>query len=40
VPFLDPFWAGAAALLIGPALVLLAVAHWRYAISRYQGAGG
>lgn len=33
-------WGGPLALLAGPALVLLAIAHWRYAISRYQGAGG
>lgn len=32
--------AAPAALLAGPLLVLLAVAHWRYALSRYQGAGG
>lgn len=33
-------WGGPLALLAGPALVLLAMAHWRYAISKYQGAGG
>lgn len=27
-------------LLAGPAMVALAMAHWRYAISRYQGGGG
>lgn len=33
-------WGGLAAPLVGPALVLLAMAHWRYAIGRYQGGGG
>jgi len=33
-------WGGPLALLAGPLLVLLAMALWRYAISRYQGAGG
>ena len=33
-------WGGAVALLAGPAMVALAMAHWRYAISRYQGGGG
>lgn len=33
-------WAGPVALLAGPLWVLLAIAHWRYATSKYQGAGG
>lgn len=33
-------WAGPVALLAGPAWVLLAMAHWRYATGKYQGAGG
>ena len=33
-------WGGPLALLAGPALVLAAMAHWRYALSRYQGGGG
>ena len=33
-------WAGAVALIAGPAWVLLAIAYWRYATSKYQGAGG
>jgi ABC-2 type transport system permease protein len=33
-------WAGIASPFVGPLLVLLAIAHWRYAISKYQGAGG
>jgi ABC-2 type transport system permease protein len=33
-------WGGPLALVVGPALTLLAMAHWRYAISRYQGGGG
>ena len=28
------------ALLAGPLLVCIAIAHWRFALSRYQGAGG
>jgi ABC-2 type transport system permease protein len=28
------------ALLAGPIFVALAVWHWRYAIGKYQGAGG
>lgn len=39
VPLLGDF-AGPVALLAGPILVLIAMAHWRYAMSRYQGAGG
>lgn len=39
VPLLGDL-AAPAALLAGPLLVLLAIAHWRYALSRYQGAGG
>jgi ABC-2 type transport system permease protein len=33
-------WAGILAILAGPALVLLAMAHWKYALSKYQGGGG
>jgi len=33
-------WGGLAAPLAGPLLVLIAMAHWKYAISRYQGGGG
>ncbi|MEO5807972.1 ABC-2 family transporter protein [Devosia sp.] len=33
-------WGGPLSLLAGPVLVLLAMAHWRFAISKYQGAGG
>ena len=33
-------WAGLVSLLAGPLWVLLAMAHWRYATSKYQGAGG
>jgi ABC-2 type transport system permease protein len=33
-------WGGPLSLLVGPALVLLAMVHWRYAISRYQSGGG
>ncbi|MCR6671855.1 ABC transporter permease [Devosia ginsengisoli] len=39
VPLLGDF-AAPVALLAGPVLVLIAIAHWRYALSRYQGAGG
>lgn len=39
VPLLGAF-AAPVALLAGPLLVLVAIAHWRYALSRYQGAGG
>lgn len=39
VPMLGAF-AMPLALLAGPLLVLLAALHWRYALSRYQGAGG
>ncbi len=39
VPFLGD-WAGAAALLAGPVFILLTMAFWRYAMSKYQGAGG
>ena len=39
VPLLGDL-AATAALLAGPLLVLIAMAHWRYALSRYQGAGG
>ncbi|WP_064692188.1 ABC transporter permease [Rhizobium aegyptiacum] len=33
-------WAGPATLAAGPVWVLLAIAHWRYATRKYQGAGG
>ncbi|HEV7275698.1 MAG TPA: ABC-2 family transporter protein [Devosiaceae bacterium] len=33
-------WAAVLTLLAGPVMVLLAMAHWRYALSRYQGGGG
>ena len=33
-------WAGPVALLAGPVWVLIAIAHWRYATGKYQGAGG
>lgn len=33
-------WAGPVSLLAGPLWVLIAIAHWRYATSKYQGAGG
>jgi ABC-2 type transport system permease protein len=39
IPVLGPA-GGIIALFVGPALTLLAMAHWRYAISRYQGGGG
>jgi ABC-2 type transport system permease protein len=39
LPLLGDF-AGPAALLAGPVLTGLAVLHWRYATSKYQGAGG
>jgi len=39
VPLLGDF-AIPAALLAGPLLVLLAIIHWRYALGKYQGAGG
>ena len=39
VPLLGDF-AAPIALLAGPVLVLIAISHWRYALSRYQGAGG
>lgn len=39
VPLLGDF-AGPMALIAGPLLVLIAIAHWRYAMRRYQGAGG
>jgi ABC-2 type transport system permease protein len=39
VPLLGD-WAGPAALLAGPVFVALAMAQWRYAIGKYQGAGG
>lgn len=39
VPLLGD-WAGPVALLAGPFFTLLAVVQWRYAMSRYQGAGG
>ncbi len=39
VPILGE-WGGALAILSGPLLVLLAMAQWRFAISKYQGGGG
>ena len=33
-------WGGLVALLAGPIWVVLAVTYWRYANSKYQGAGG
>lgn len=33
-------WAGPVSLLAGPLWVLMAIAHWRYATGKYQGAGG
>jgi ABC-2 type transport system permease protein len=33
-------WAGPVALLAGPLFVALAIWQWRYAIGKYQGAGG
>jgi ABC-2 type transport system permease protein len=33
-------WGGPASLIAGPLSVLLAIAHWRYCIRHYQGAGG
>ena len=32
--------AGLVSPLVGPLLALLAAMHWRFAISKYQGAGG
>ena len=39
VPLLGD-WAGIACLLAGPAMVLIAMAHWRWCLRNYQGAGG
>lgn len=39
VPFLGT-WAGPICLLMGPAMVLIARAYWRYSLAGYQGAGG
>lgn len=39
VPLLGD-WAAPIALLSGPFFTLLAAFHWRYAMSKYQGAGG
>ncbi len=33
-------WAAPVTLAAGPAWVLIAMAHWRYATRKYQGAGG
>jgi len=33
-------WAGPISLITGPLWVILAIAHWRYATRKYQGAGG
>ncbi len=39
VPILGD-WAGPASLAAGPLFVLIAMAHWRYCLRNYQGAGG
>ena len=39
VPLLGD-WAGPACLLAGPLMVLMAMAHWRWCLRNYQGAGG
>jgi ABC-2 type transport system permease protein len=39
VPILGD-WAGPVALMAGPIWVLIAIAYWRYATGKYQGAGG
>jgi ABC-2 type transport system permease protein len=39
VPLLGS-WAPAVALLAGPVFTLLAMLEWRYAMNKYQGAGG
>ncbi|UYO01008.1 MAG: ABC-2 family transporter protein [Devosia sp.] len=39
VPLLGD-WAGAACLAVGPLFVLIAMAHWRWCLRNYQGAGG
>jgi ABC-2 type transport system permease protein len=39
VPLLGA-WAPLAALAIGPLFVLIAIAHWRWCLRNYQGAGG
>ena len=39
VPLVGAFGAPLA-LLAGPVLVCIAIAHWRFALSKYQGAGG
>lgn len=33
-------WGGPLSLLAGPLAVLIAMAHWRYCLRNYQGAGG
>jgi len=33
-------WAEPVSLVAGPIWVLMAIAHWRYATGKYQGAGG
>lgn len=33
-------WATASALVAGPLVTLLAMAHWRWCLKNYQGAGG
>ena len=40
VPFLPMPWAAVASLAAGPLLTLVAMAHWRFVVSRYQGGGG
>ena len=39
VPLLGT-WAALACLLAGPVMVVLAMAHWRWCLRNYQGAGG
>lgn len=39
LPLIDGL-AAPLALLAGPVLVAIAILHWRFALSRYQGAGG
>lgn len=39
VPLLGD-WASGAALLAGPLVTLIAMAHWRWCLRNYQGAGG
>ena len=39
VPLLGD-WAATAALIAGPLVTLIAMAHWRWCLRNYQGAGG